>query len=103
MAMNGLGLIGWIGGWIVLLGISTRTPNWVVWVFMPYFFYGAYRAFIQVRYFPLAFHMLRVLRAYPWQLLLAVYRAAWMSTRMRRTREFGSNSPALGTGRRKFL
>lgn len=74
MAMNGLGLIGWIGGWIVLLGISTRTPNWVVWVFMPYFFYGAYRAFIQVRYFPLAFHMLRVLRAYPWQLLLGVPR-----------------------------
>ena len=43
MCMNVLGLIGWAGGWIVLLGISTYTPNWVVWVFMPYFFYGFYR------------------------------------------------------------
>lgn len=69
MLMNAVGLIGWIGGWIVLLGISTRTPNWVVWVFMPYFVYAPYRAVVQLRYFPLAFHMRRVLRTYPWRIL----------------------------------
>jgi len=74
MAMNVLGLLGWIGGWVALLGISTHTPNWVVWIFMPYFLYGAYRTVVQVRYFPLAFHMLRVLRTYPWQLFPDVSR-----------------------------
>lgn len=72
--MNVLGLVGWIGGWIALLGISTYTPNWVVWIFIPYFLYGAYRAVIQVRYFPLAFHMLTVLRTYPWQLFSGLSR-----------------------------
>jgi hypothetical protein len=67
MAMNVTGLIGWIGGWIALLGISTYTPNWMVWVFMPYFIYGPYRVLTQLKYFPAAFLMMRILRTYPWQ------------------------------------
>lgn len=74
MVMNVVGLVGWVGGWIALLGISTYTPNWVVWVFMPYFVYGGYRAVVQCRYFPTAFHMLRVLQEYPWQVLSNVPR-----------------------------
>ncbi|MFF4251487.1 hypothetical protein ACFY1L_09785 [Streptomyces sp. NPDC001663] len=66
------GLLGWPGGWIALLGISTYTPNWVVWIFMPYFIYGFYRFFNQLTYFPWAFRMRRVLREYPWQLLEGV-------------------------------
>ena len=69
MAMNIGGLLGWIGGWVGLLGISTYTPNWVVWIFMPYFVYGPYRAYVQVRYFPAALRMRRILRTYPWQVL----------------------------------
>ncbi|WP_306335043.1 hypothetical protein [Streptomyces sp. KL118A] len=72
MALNVLGSIGWIGGWIVLLGISTRTPDWVVWIFMPYFIYGSYRVVVQARYFPAALRMLRILRTYPWQVLRGV-------------------------------
>ncbi|MDQ0385608.1 hypothetical protein J2S54_002428 [Streptomyces sp. DSM 42143] len=67
--MNIVGLIGWAGGWVLLLWVSTCTPNWVSWVFVPYFIYGPYRVIIQLRYFPPAFVMLRVLRAYPWQIL----------------------------------
>ncbi|MFE9772705.1 hypothetical protein ACFYOV_13675 [Streptomyces sp. NPDC005931] len=69
MTMNTIGLVGWGGGWVLLLGISTEAPNWFVWVFMPYFLYGAYRVTVQLIYFPSALHMLRVLRAYPWQVL----------------------------------
>ncbi|MFF8657688.1 hypothetical protein [Streptomyces huasconensis] len=69
MSLNVAGLIGWVGGWIALLGISTETPNWVVWIFMPYFIYGFYRAYVQLRYFPAALRMRRIMRAYPWQVL----------------------------------
>lgn len=72
MVMNVVGLVGWIGGWIGLLGISTYTPNWVVWIFMPYFIYGPYRVVTQVRYFPAALRMLRIMRTYPWQVLTDV-------------------------------
>ncbi|WP_055702589.1 hypothetical protein [Streptomyces silaceus] len=74
MAMNVVGLIGWLIGWIALLGISTRTPDWVVWVFMPYFIYGLYRAVVQVGYFPAGLRMRRILRTYPWQVLCGVPR-----------------------------
>jgi len=67
MAMNVIGLVGWIGGWIALLGLSLQTPGWAVWVCMPYFIYGAYRAVTQFRYFGPALWMLRILRTYPWQ------------------------------------
>ncbi|MFB6555646.1 hypothetical protein [Streptomyces sp. NPDC056405] len=69
MAMNVIGLVGWAGGWVLLLGISTYTPNWVVWVFMPYFIYGPYRFLTQLKYFPAAFLMLRILRTYPWKVM----------------------------------
>ncbi|MFE4966971.1 hypothetical protein [Streptomyces sp. NPDC056660] len=72
MAMNVAGLIGWPAGWVALIGISTSTPNWVVWIFMPYFLYGFYRFFVQLTYFPAALRMRRVLREYPWQILQAV-------------------------------
>lgn len=72
MAMNVLGLCGWPAGWIVLLAVSTYTPNWVVWLFMPYFLYAFYRFFNQLTYFPAAFRMRRVLREYPWQVLHGV-------------------------------
>ncbi|WP_193473667.1 hypothetical protein [Streptomyces griseomycini] len=74
MAMNVMGMVGWVGGWVVLLEISTRSPNWVAWAFMPYFVYGPYRAVIQIRYFPAACNMLRTLREYPWQVLYGVPR-----------------------------
>ncbi|MFD5308024.1 hypothetical protein [Streptomyces ardesiacus] len=67
MVMNVAGLIGWTGGWVGLLAISLDTPNWVVWVFMPYFIYAPYRVVTQLKYFPTAFLMLRILRTYPWQ------------------------------------
>lgn len=72
--MNVIGMVGWAGGWVTLLEISTHSPNWVTWVFMPYFVYGLYRVIIQVRYFPAACNMLRTLREYPWQVLYGVPR-----------------------------
>ncbi|WP_051371338.1 hypothetical protein [Streptomyces sp. 142MFCol3.1] len=72
MVMNVCGLLGWAGGWIALIGISTYTPNWVVWIFMPHFIYGFYRVFVQLTYFPWALRMRRVLRVYPWQVLKGV-------------------------------
>ncbi|MEW2447594.1 hypothetical protein AB0896_08550 [Streptomyces parvulus] len=69
MVVNVLGLVCWAGGWVALLGISTYTPNWVVWVFMPYFIYGPYRVVTHLKYFPAAFLMLRILRTYPWQVV----------------------------------
>ncbi|WP_370666978.1 hypothetical protein [Streptomyces sp. IBSBF 2507] len=68
MVMNIIGLIGWSGGWIGFLWVSMYTPNWVVWLFMPYFIYAPYRVLTQLKYFPTAFLMLRILRTYPWQL-----------------------------------
>ncbi|WAZ23841.1 hypothetical protein STRCI_005211 [Streptomyces cinnabarinus] len=69
MSMNVIGLVGWAGGWVLLLGISTRTPNWAVWIFMPYFVYGFYRTLVQLRCLPTALRTLQVLQHYPWQLL----------------------------------
>ncbi|MGW1215330.1 hypothetical protein ACWD5F_37450 [Streptomyces sp. NPDC002499] len=72
MAMNVIGLVGWPTGWIALLGLSTYTPNWIVWFFVPYFLYGFYRFVNQFTYFPWAFRMRRILRAYAWQALEGV-------------------------------
>ncbi|MET8899346.1 hypothetical protein [Streptomyces sp. NPDC004538] len=74
MLMNVIGLVGWAGGWILLLGISTRTPNWVVWFFMPYLIYGPYRVLTQFKYFVAGFLMLRILRTYPWMIIADVPR-----------------------------
>lgn len=72
MAVNVVGLIGWPAGWITLLGASMYTPNWVVWLFMPFFLYGFYRFCNQLTYFRWAYRMRRVLREYPWQSLEGV-------------------------------
>ncbi|CAM5393201.1 putative protein OS=Streptomyces tendae OX=1932 GN=GUR47_15615 PE=4 SV=1 [Streptomyces tendae] len=69
MVMNVVGLFGWVSGWVLLLGVSVYSADWIVWVFLPYFVYGPYRALTQLRYFPTALSMLRILRTYSWQLL----------------------------------
>ncbi|WP_193776489.1 hypothetical protein [Streptomyces sp. E2N166] len=70
--MNVIGFIGWVGGWVALLGVSLYLDDWVVWVFLPYFLYGPYRALTQLRYFPAALWIRRILRTYPWQVLHGV-------------------------------
>ncbi|MFD3575090.1 hypothetical protein [Streptomyces sp. NPDC058644] len=72
MLKNVAGLIGWVGVWIALLGISLKTPNWAVWVFMPYWIYSPWRMLVQLSYIPSALRMLRILRSYPWQVLRGV-------------------------------
>jgi hypothetical protein len=67
MLNNVAGLIGWIGVWIALLGVSLKTPNWAVWFFMPYWIYGPWRMLVQLSYIPSALRMLRILQSYPWQ------------------------------------
>ncbi|PWI17779.1 hypothetical protein DI272_29175 [Streptomyces sp. Act143] len=67
--MNVIGLVGWVSGWIAVLGISLQLPDWAVWICMPYFIYGAYRAVTQLRYIGPALWMLRILRTYPWQIV----------------------------------
>jgi hypothetical protein len=66
MAAHVACLVGWVGGWIALLGVSGYTENWVVWVFMPYFIYGTYRSVVQVRILSSGLGVLRVLQLYPW-------------------------------------
>ncbi len=74
MVMNVVGLIAWPGVWVALLFVSTSTypSNWILWIFIPYSLYGLYRLRVQFTYFPQAFRMRRVLRAYPWQFLEGV-------------------------------
>ncbi len=69
MAMNVVGFFGWVGGWVLLLGVSVYSADWLVWVFLPYFVYGPYRALTQLRYFPPAVSMLRILRTHRWQVV----------------------------------
>jgi hypothetical protein len=74
MVMNVVGLIAWPGVWVALLFVSTSTypSNWILWISIPYSLYGLYRLRVQFTYFPQAFRMRRVLRAYPWQFLEGV-------------------------------
>ncbi|MFI1437617.1 hypothetical protein [Streptomyces fructofermentans] len=69
VTMNFVSLLGWTGGWIALLGISIGMPEWVVWILVPGFIYGPYRAAIQIYRFGSTIRMLRILRTYPWQVL----------------------------------
>ncbi|MGW6267970.1 hypothetical protein [Streptomyces sp. NPDC055060] len=72
MVKNVAGLIGWVGVWIALLRLSLDA-EWVVWILIPYSIYGSWRLFVQVfGYFPIAVRKLRILRAYPWQVLQGV-------------------------------
>ncbi|MFE1584635.1 hypothetical protein ACFW6Q_02940 [Streptomyces sp. NPDC058737] len=72
MMMNVVGLFGWVSGWVALLGVSVYSADWLVWVFLPYFVYGPYRALTQLRYFPAALSMLRILRIHRWQVVQRV-------------------------------
>lgn len=69
MLKNVVGLIGWIGVWIALLGISLKTPAWAVWIFMPYWIYSPWRMLVQLSYVRSALRMIRILQSYPWQVL----------------------------------
>ncbi|MGW6061963.1 hypothetical protein [Streptomyces sp. NPDC055189] len=58
--------------WIALLALSTET-DWGVWILIPYSIYGSWRLFVQVfGYFPISLRKLRILRAYPWQVLQGI-------------------------------
>ncbi|MGV9282922.1 hypothetical protein [Streptomyces sp. NPDC003730] len=72
MLMIVVGFFGWVSGWVTLLGLSVYSADWLVWVFLPYFVYGPYRALTQLRYVPAALSMLRILRTYRWQVMREV-------------------------------
>jgi hypothetical protein len=64
-----VGLIGWVVGWVGLLQVSLWMPNWMVWIFMPYFIYGPYRVVIGLKCLSNTLLMVRILRAYPWEVV----------------------------------
>lgn len=68
LVMSFTGLVAWAGGWVILLGLSVNGPEWLVWLFMPYFVYGLYRVVVQLRGFPVTLSAFRVLCEYPWQI-----------------------------------
>lgn len=63
-----VGLVAWVGGWVILLGVSVNGPDWLVWVFVPYWVYGFYRVVTQLRLILVAFSVLRVLHEYSWRI-----------------------------------
>jgi hypothetical protein len=71
--MNFGGFIGWWAIWIGLLAVlvGVLSPGFT-FLFLPFLLYSLYRAVLQVRYFPPAFRMRRILRTYPWQILRGV-------------------------------
>ncbi|MGP3952769.1 hypothetical protein [Streptomyces sp. 7N604] len=73
MAMNVVGLIGWIAAWFGLLAVLVvfLSPGFT-FLFVPFLIYTFYRAFVQLFYFPWAVRMMRILREYPWQVLKGV-------------------------------
>lgn len=75
MAMNVIGLIGWIATWFGLLYVLiVYLSQGFVFLFVLPLCYCVYRVLVQLRYFPTAFRMVRVLRTYPWQVLPGVPR-----------------------------
>ncbi len=72
--MNVLGIIGLTACWVAFLAITTYGPSWGVWLSIPYFLYGTYRIAAQLRIILTAFRMLRVLRTYPWRIMVKVPR-----------------------------
>jgi hypothetical protein len=72
--INILAAVGWAACWVLLLGVSLYTPQWVVWLFMPYFLYGPYRVAAQAKNILEAFMMRRILRTYSWQIMRDVPR-----------------------------
>lgn len=73
MATNIVGLIGWVAAWIGLLAVLVvfLSPGFA-FLFIPFLLYSMYRAVLQLRYFPAAFRMRRILQTYPWQILRSV-------------------------------
>lgn len=69
MVVNALGFISSAASWLLLLAISTYTPQWVVWIMMPCFLYGLYRVAAQCKILLAGFLMPRILRTYPWQIV----------------------------------
>jgi len=75
MAMNVIGLIGWIAAWVGLLYVLiVFLSQGFIFLFVLPLCYCVYRALIQLRYFRPAFCMAQVLRTYPWQVLPGVRR-----------------------------
>ncbi len=70
LVVNVVGLIGWLAAWIGLLAVLVvfLSPGFA-FLFVPFLIYSLYRAVIQLRYFPAAFRMRRILQTYPWQIL----------------------------------
>ncbi|MCF0076100.1 hypothetical protein [Streptomyces lomondensis] len=73
MFMNVLGFFGWIAAWIGLLYVLVvfLSPGFGFLFVLP-LCYCVYRAVVQLRYFPPALRMRRIMRAYPWQVLQRV-------------------------------
>ncbi|MGW0864056.1 hypothetical protein [Streptomyces sp. NPDC002611] len=73
MAMNVVGLLGWISAWVGLLAILVvfLSPGFIP-LLLPFMMIAFYRAFIQIFYFPWAMRMRRILQQYPWQVLSGV-------------------------------
>ncbi|AWW39315.1 MULTISPECIES: hypothetical protein [Streptomyces] len=70
MAMNVLGLIGWIVGWWALLYVLIvfLSPGFTFLFVLP-LGYCAYRFVAQLGYFFPAIRMRRILRTYPWRIV----------------------------------
>jgi hypothetical protein len=70
MAMNVGGFVGWWATWFGLLGVLVGflSPGFT-FLFLPFLLYSLYRAVLQLRYFPAALRMRRILQTYPWQVL----------------------------------
>ncbi|MEU5957278.1 hypothetical protein [Streptomyces sp. NPDC047525] len=75
MAMNVVGLVGWIVTWVALLAALAvyLSPGYVP-LLLPFMMLAFYRSFTQLAYFPWAVRMRRILQQYPWQVLDGVER-----------------------------
>jgi hypothetical protein len=69
LAVNALGLVGWVALWFALLAVLSifLSPGYAI-VIAPFLVYAFYRAFLQVFVFPAIFRMRRTLQVYPWHL-----------------------------------
>ncbi|MFJ6084342.1 hypothetical protein ACIQI8_23355 [Streptomyces sp. NPDC092369] len=69
LAVNVLGLVGWVALWFALLAVLSvlLSPGYAILV-APFLVYAFYRAFLQVFALPAIFRMRRTLRVYPWHL-----------------------------------
>ncbi|MFE9985293.1 hypothetical protein ACFYRK_00335 [Streptomyces sp. NPDC005381] len=75
MGLIALRLIGWVGMWIVSLGVLVvyLSPGFTP-LFVPLLGYATFRAVLQFAYIRPSLYIRRVLQQYPWQLLTGVPR-----------------------------